>query len=131
MSIENPEKPKNPHLKIVPKEDPVKENLDNKKKEISELHIPFIKDLEFCENIQEVIEIDENSRKVILDKLDKMLQQWENANQDENISQFAKLSILIRIYNQMYKFESDEDKKKETERIIIGIRSHLTQFLLS
>lgn len=130
MSIENPKKPKNPHLKIVPKEDSATENLDNKKNEISELHLSSIKDLEFCENIEEVIEIDENSRKVILDKLKQLLEQVENLNNSDDKVR-VNLGLSLRIYNQIYRFEVDEDKKEKIKQGIGQIEFALRQLLLS
>jgi hypothetical protein len=132
MSLENGEKPKMRILHM--KEDLSKvENQTDLNYEIKhdeDIKIPFEKDLKFCENIESILEIDEGSRKNILNKLYSMVPEWTDLTNGYEIGKL-KLGTFLRIYNQIYKFETDEDRKKEAKEIVNHFDFSLRQLSLS
>ncbi|MDQ5901624.1 MAG: hypothetical protein QG580_339 [Patescibacteria group bacterium] len=95
-----------------------------------DIKIPFEKDLKFCENIESILEIDEGSRKNILNKLYSMVPEWTDLTNGYEIGKL-KLGTFLRIYNQIYKFETDEDRKKEAKEIVNHFDFSLRQLSLS
>lgn len=128
MSTENPQNPKNPYLRIVRENEDIKDDPDAgiEKTETKNPNIPFLGNLEFCENIKEVIEIDESSRSKILSNLYEALKEYEEIiKEDKNITEVTKLILASRIYTQIFRFESDLKKKEEIEKTIYQINSIL------
>ena len=129
MSIENPKKPEG-KMKIVHIKG--KDNESSKEeKEVLKLD-PDRLDLSFCEEIKETTEIDEISRRSILEMLHNLLKNNPESNTEDNLETKRKyLSNLIRVYNQIYRFEADQDKKELAKEKINQAEFSLRQLLLS
>ena len=114
------EKPKkfNPHLRIVPKE------------KIEVEFEPNV-DLAFFEKMENIDQISSGSRKNILDNLKQRLEQVEILDDYVGKDKVYKLTLLLKIHNQIYRFESNKEKKKEIEKAINQIEFAIRQRLLS
>ena len=114
------EKPKkfNPHLRIVPRE------------KIEVEFEPNV-DLAFFEKMENIDQISSESKKNILDNLKQRLEQVESLNDYVGNTKGYKLTLLLKIHIQIYRFESNKEKKKEIKKDIQGIEFALRQLLLS
>lgn len=121
MSIENPKKP---NLKIVREDDPVQ-------KQKKDIMLEHEADLTFFEKIENIDQISDESRKNILDKLKQLLEQVETLDDSDDKVKWHKITILSRIYNQIYRFEADEEVKKELKQKINQLDFAFRQRLLS
>jgi hypothetical protein len=125
--MENPEKPKMRivHNNINPENPKQSKELDKPVKlDINEI------DLKFLDGIEEVIEMDEESRKAVLENLYNLLEKYSNANKDNNPDK-EYLSYILKVYNQIYKFEPDGAEKDLVKQKIQQIEFALRQLLLS